>query len=460
MKGYQGIFLDQETQELLVDLQERGLSDVVKNMHITFHYGALEKLPDELMGRDITFKIVGYASDGKNSGFQVELPEELLQYYKSKNGPHITVSIGEIDGVKGKPVDTGTMQFKPLEEPIEINGRFGNFIHQLGVIFDNYDFERIKNGGKKMNLLEFLNSEESKKIMENLTIVERVKFATAFQWAGKEKPTPKQAEIKAKSKCTEEDVKNRNEEGNTRFESELASVEAIKKLVGLTDEEAQLLEEQIFTQTHVSEDLAQKIKNAIEDKGTEESIVEILGHVHNNWMRNHGDNFQKEGRDKDYQFVDLRLMSFGDDGATADLLFLRPILEACEIKIDMEKLEQKFNEQQVEFLRENGITSKEQLINYLTKGSAENETLKGIVAGDGTGRTIYEILAESPEVVNHMAEQVMQKIPVKLEEHDLAQIAEVAEGTSLEAYNNVVEETKCAEGRDINLADKPSHDIE
>lgn len=38
----------------------------------------------------------------KNSGFQVELPEELKPYYKNQNGPHIIVSLGEVDGVKRK----------------------------------------------------------------------------------------------------------------------------------------------------------------------------------------------------------------------------------------------------------------------------------------------------------------------------------------------------------------------
>ena len=144
LKGYQGLFLDDETQEKLVELQEKGLNDIVKDMHITFKFGETEQYPPELMGKEFTLKIIGYASDGKNSGFQVELPEELSSYYQNQNGPHITVSLGEIDGVKGKAVDTGILNFEPIEEPIEISGRLGYFVFGTGKIMDNSIFEEEK----------------------------------------------------------------------------------------------------------------------------------------------------------------------------------------------------------------------------------------------------------------------------------------------------------------------------
>lgn len=144
LKGYQGLFLDDKTQEKLVELQEKGLSDIVKDMHITFKFGKTEQYPPELMEKEFTLKIVGYASDGKNSGFQVELPAELSSYYQNQNSPHITVSLGEIDGVKGKAVDTGTLNFEPIEEPIEIPGKLGYFVFGKGKIMDNSIFEEEK----------------------------------------------------------------------------------------------------------------------------------------------------------------------------------------------------------------------------------------------------------------------------------------------------------------------------
>ena len=294
-----------------------------------------------------------------------------------------------------------------------------------------------------MDLLEFLNSRESREIIADLTIAERVKYATAFQWA-REKPTPEEARDKAKQKCSEEAISKRHEEGNTSFESELASISAIQEIAGLTDEEAEQLDEDIFTNRNytieelmetyrgfysygeaedlayserardpflVSRDLQKKINTAFMQHGKEDAVIEALCSIHNNWMRNHGNNFQKPGRDKDYQFVDLRLMPFGDDGATADLIFLRPILEACGIEIDMDKLEQRFNEMQAEFLEEKGLDTPEAVRDYLAKGSESNEVLEELVAGDGTGKTIDEILRSNPEVVNHMTEQVMKNLP-------------------------------------------------
>ena len=143
---------NKSTQEKIVELQEKGLSDIVKDMHITFKFGETEKYPPELMGKEFKVKVVGYASDGKNSGFQIELPEELRDFYQNQNGPHITVSLGEIDGVKGKAVDTGTLNFEPIEEPIEIPGKLGYFVFGKGKIMDNSIFEEEKKMEKTMNI--------------------------------------------------------------------------------------------------------------------------------------------------------------------------------------------------------------------------------------------------------------------------------------------------------------------
>ena len=113
-------------------------------MHITFKFGETEAFPKELMDKEIPLKIVGYESDGKNSGFRVELPDELKVYYKNQNAPHITVSLGEVDGEKGKAVDTGKLNFEPIEELFKINGKLGYFIYGKGKIMDNSIFEEKK----------------------------------------------------------------------------------------------------------------------------------------------------------------------------------------------------------------------------------------------------------------------------------------------------------------------------
>ena len=165
LKGFQGIFLDEEVEKNLVLLQKNGLNDNIKNMHITFKFGDTEKYPEELIGKEFPIKIVGYASDGKNSGFSIELPEELRKFYKSSSIPHITVSTGELDGVKGKPVDTAKLKFKPLEEPVEIKGKLGYFIFGTGKCMDNsvineYEREKIPQNIRVILVPKYMSQEE------------------------------------------------------------------------------------------------------------------------------------------------------------------------------------------------------------------------------------------------------------------------------------------------------------
>ena len=170
LKGYQGLFLDEKTQEKLVELQKNGLSDITKDMHITFKFGETEQYPEELIGKEFNVKIIGYASDGKNSGFQVELPEELKPYYKNQNGPHITVSLGEVDGIKGKAVDTGTLNFEPIEEPFEISSKLGYFVYGKGKVMDNSIFDKMKEEQSKAKAEEYIKIVKEK-LEETKTVV-------------------------------------------------------------------------------------------------------------------------------------------------------------------------------------------------------------------------------------------------------------------------------------------------
>ena len=142
MTGFQGIFLDETSKKRLIALQEKKLKYIVRDMHITFKFGKTEKYPEEVLNKDYEVKIVGYAATDKNSGFQVELPEELKAYFKNENGPHITVSIGEVDGVKGKAYETGLLHFNEIKEPFMISGRLGYYIYGKGKIMDNTVFKK------------------------------------------------------------------------------------------------------------------------------------------------------------------------------------------------------------------------------------------------------------------------------------------------------------------------------
>ena len=152
LRGYQGIFFDNEVEQQLISLQKNGLNSNIENMHITFKYGDIEKYPEELIGKEFTIKIVGYASDGKNSGFSVEIPKELKTYYKSCSIPHITISIRELGGIKGKPADTAKLDFKILKEPIEIQGKLGYFIFGKGISMDNFHINEYQKSNIPQNI--------------------------------------------------------------------------------------------------------------------------------------------------------------------------------------------------------------------------------------------------------------------------------------------------------------------
>ena len=75
-----------------------------------------------------------------NSGFAVEISEELKKIYKNKSAAHITVSLGEVNEIKGKTFDTGKLKFNKLDETVEVMGRIGYFLSGVGVVLDNSIF--------------------------------------------------------------------------------------------------------------------------------------------------------------------------------------------------------------------------------------------------------------------------------------------------------------------------------
>lgn len=138
--GYQGIFFDDIVRKELIKLQKNGLNENIINMHVTFNYGKLYKFHENIVGKEVEVIIVGYGSDGLNSGFAVEIPEELNEFYKNRSVAHITVSLGEVNGIKGKAVDTGKLEFNKLDKTLKIKGRIGYFLSEVGVVFDNSIF--------------------------------------------------------------------------------------------------------------------------------------------------------------------------------------------------------------------------------------------------------------------------------------------------------------------------------
>lgn len=174
MLQYQAIFFNKETMESLIAKQDEKLTNNILNMHVTFKYMPTEEEIEnfsKIVGKVINLKVIGYGSNGKNSGFEVELPKEIEQLYTNshvvyENGlpqikrttPHITVSLNE----GAKAVDTGKLDFKPLERPFEISGIAGFYeinkdIGKGKIVYEKKDKEKIENKNKANNDLRDIN---------------------------------------------------------------------------------------------------------------------------------------------------------------------------------------------------------------------------------------------------------------------------------------------------------------
>ena len=151
---YQAVFLDETSIKKLIEMQKEKLPKMPKDMHCTFKFmpsnKEIEEFSKVLLGKKVSLKVVGYSSNGKNSGFEIELePEQELVYTNShivkkdetskveRTTPHITVSMSK----DAKAVDTGFLNFEPLQEPFEITGTGGFFVtdrekNTKGVIYE------------------------------------------------------------------------------------------------------------------------------------------------------------------------------------------------------------------------------------------------------------------------------------------------------------------------------------
>lgn len=88
------------------------LSKIIVDQHVTFTMmpRSDQLFPAGLVGREVELRIVGLGCDGKNEGYLVELPADLLSYYRNMAPPHITVSV-----TNSSPKHTGRLQFASIE---------------------------------------------------------------------------------------------------------------------------------------------------------------------------------------------------------------------------------------------------------------------------------------------------------------------------------------------------------
>ena len=265
------------------------------------------------------------------------------------------------------------------------------------------------------------------------------------------RPTEEQAEamiseggLKIGKKSFDYSSSDKATNGKT-YGSEIAAIKGLVDLIskseGLSQEEQTELMEQmkkeVYTKSRLSLELAARIRYAMEEKGIEASTIEVLGTIHDNWVKDNGNNFDAPKRAKKlYQFTDLRLMTYKDDGAIADLLFLQPILEGAGIELDVQgKLKEEFEKQQKEYMAEHGITDSKGLRNYLKNLGETYPTIEGVTTTKGqkddkeNGIIVprYKITDElqNPEILERMTQQVSEKIGLNYEKEQSVPSAKV-----------------------------------
>ena len=82
MLSYEGIFFEGETVDFIHSLEKEQLPIINDEIHCTFKYHPSEnEIFDNLVGKEIQVLLIGYGYDGKNSGFELQLPSEIMQYY-------------------------------------------------------------------------------------------------------------------------------------------------------------------------------------------------------------------------------------------------------------------------------------------------------------------------------------------------------------------------------------------
>lgn len=133
MLSYEAIFFDEESVKLIHSLEKEQLPVINDEIHCTFRYHPKEdEIFDDIVGKEMEVYLIGYGFDGKNSGFELLIPDKIKKYYINYVSeeshelrlPHITASLA----VGATPSKTRELLFEPLPEPVLIKGRFGYLI--------------------------------------------------------------------------------------------------------------------------------------------------------------------------------------------------------------------------------------------------------------------------------------------------------------------------------------------
>lgn len=138
---FSGLFIN--PKEIYSKIQPT-LAKAVKHPHVTtaFRPNSSQLLLEQI-GSSAEIYAVGYGNDGQNEGLLVEVKAEDPEVQAACDAletPHITLSTSR----KGQAKNTAFLEFIPLEEPINLTGKFG-FFSQGKVIRDQENLTQLKN---------------------------------------------------------------------------------------------------------------------------------------------------------------------------------------------------------------------------------------------------------------------------------------------------------------------------
>lgn len=144
MLSYERIFFETDMVDLIHSLETEKLTKVNDEIHCTFKYHpTIEEIFNDIVGKTFEIYLIWYGNDGQNSGFEILFPDELKDYYINYDEqnpgilktPHITASLAE--GAKAS--NTKNLNFKPLEKPIKLIGKFGYWIKDENIEYLSYE---------------------------------------------------------------------------------------------------------------------------------------------------------------------------------------------------------------------------------------------------------------------------------------------------------------------------------
>ena len=148
-----------------------------------------------------------------------------------------------------------------------------------------------------------------------------------------------------------------------------------KRGMELTQEEIEIFSKAVFTGNANAEifDVVGNKINELDDPN--ELIISALSEIHDGWVRDHEYKFTLKVRDRKYQHMPLELIGFEE--TKIDLFFLAPILEACCVNINLNELEQEYNDAVMTFFQKRNITTSEDLVPFIQKGAEFYKALEG-----------------------------------------------------------------------------------